>query len=664
VTRDLELNVKSKTEGTGLTTARAEMDRLARAADNAADQFRQASRDASQLDRKLLETKVAAAALAREFNRTGSASIKKDLDAQRAAAAELKRLRADIIGDTEQNARRASNAYGRASNDLKAKLRKAAQDGGVESASTFASAFQGSLLQNPTILGVGAALGALLAIPIGAAIGGAILGAAGTGGAALAALAASKADTSGRVAAGGNDLVASINAQFLKGGASAVEPLLKGIHELQIATDNIHLDRIIRDSAQYIQPLAAAAGRFAEYISEAADILVRNAGPEIQVIADELPEIGRAVKQFAEDVSGGSQGGADALKDLLEAIAHTIIGVGKFIGFAEDAYHALKQFGDGVTEVVDKLAPFSPMTLSASALLALFGQNANDASAYAVKLGHADQELDSTLQDLHRSLNTVTLDFGALVDKQVDAREAAIAYEQSLDDLKSSIDAHSHSTDINTEAGRKNVGAVDDLIRKAREHRQALLDQGKSLAEADAAYDSDIGRVKALLKQLGFTNAQIATLIGLADHIPKNIKINVSAPGLASTLGMFGQLRNLQSQIGSVVAAVGHRAGGGPVAKGQPYFVGERGPEMFVPSANGAIMTAADTARLTGGQSPIAWGSAGGTQTVRVELVPTAAGGSAAVGVAALVADSVRSGHLMLRAVGTDNGNGVPVKVA
>lgn len=35
---------------------------------------------------------------------------------------------------------------------------------------------------------------------------------------------------------------------------------------------------------------------------------------------------------------------------------------------------------------------------------------------------------------------------------------------------------------------------------------------------------------------------------------------------------------------------LGHRAGGGPVAAGSPYMVGERGPEMFVPDRSGAIV--------------------------------------------------------------------------
>ena len=36
-------------------------------------------------------------------------------------------------------------------------------------------------------------------------------------------------------------------------------------------------------------------------------------------------------------------------------------------------------------------------------------------------------------------------------------------------------------------------------------------------------------------------------------------------------------------------AALGFRASGGPVSAGQPYMVGERGPELFVPRESGGI---------------------------------------------------------------------------
>lgn len=49
--------------------------------------------------------------------------------------------------------------------------------------------------------------------------------------------------------------------------------------------------------------------------------------------------------------------------------------------------------------------------------------------------------------------------------------------------------------------------------------------------------------------------------------------------------GLFGAL--------SLALGLPGRATGGPVSPGRPYVVGERGPELFVPTSSGAINTAA-----------------------------------------------------------------------
>jgi hypothetical protein len=45
------------------------------------------------------------------------------------------------------------------------------------------------------------------------------------------------------------------------------------------------------------------------------------------------------------------------------------------------------------------------------------------------------------------------------------------------------------------------------------------------------------------------------------------------------------------------------RADGGPVTKGQPYLVGERGPEFIIPNGNGTVLDAAVTKQLMRGRS-------------------------------------------------------------
>jgi len=66
-----------------------------------------------------------------------------------------------------------------------------------------------------------------------------------------------------------------------------------------------------------------------------------------------------------------------------------------------------------------------------------------------------------------------------------------------------------------------------------------------------------------------------ASLRGLFD--------SVGTGGLGS-----GLISGLTSLVGSLFGSPG-RATGGPVSAGRPYVVGERGPELFVPSGGGRI---------------------------------------------------------------------------
>jgi phage-related minor tail protein len=45
----------------------------------------------------------------------------------------------------------------------------------------------------------------------------------------------------------------------------------------------------------------------------------------------------------------------------------------------------------------------------------------------------------------------------------------------------------------------------------------------------------------------------------------------------------------VSSVVGSILPVAGARAAGGPVAAGQTYLVGEKGPELFTPAGDGAI---------------------------------------------------------------------------
>jgi hypothetical protein len=47
---------------------------------------------------------------------------------------------------------------------------------------------------------------------------------------------------------------------------------------------------------------------------------------------------------------------------------------------------------------------------------------------------------------------------------------------------------------------------------------------------------------------------------------------------------------NFMSNVPVLGSIFGKRASGGPVSSGAPYLVGERGPELFVPSSAGQVI--------------------------------------------------------------------------
>ena len=80
----------------------------------------------------------------------------------------------------------------------------------------------------------------------------------------------------------------------------------------------------------------------------------------------------------------------------------------------------------------------------------------------------------------------------------------------------------------------------------------------------------------------------------IADLIRINVRQNIMTPLSAALGGMFGttyaQLTTGSGVTNQFNPDVNYRAMGGPVTAGQPYIVGEQGPELFMPSSSGTIV--------------------------------------------------------------------------
>lgn len=178
-------------------------------------------------------------------------------------------------------------------------------------------------------------------------------------------------------------------------------------------------------------------------------------------------------------------------------------------------------------------------------VLAAYGQNVDGTA----KVESAQGKLQKALDALHLT-----------------KKEGVSQYYQEqelMDQFLKDQEAETEAVDAATEAKKRTKKATDDTA--------ASLDRYTgSIALAAAATKSLSDQMDSYFPQGSNGSARLFMYGG-------------ATAGEAAYMAAGGIIS------GSIGGGITHRAGGGPVEAGMPYIVGERGPELFVPSQSGGI---------------------------------------------------------------------------
>lgn len=87
---------------------------------------------------------------------------------------------------------------------------------------------------------------------------------------------------------------------------------------------------------------------------------------------------------------------------------------------------------------------------------------------------------------------------------------------------------------------------------------------------------------------LGFEDLRRVALNALGDIAAQAVQAGLGSLGLGGGSGAGNSVLGIGSLVSSIFGLPG-RATGGPVAPGRGYLVGERGPELFVPTSAGRV---------------------------------------------------------------------------
>ena len=160
----------------------------------------------------------------------------------------------------------------------------------------------------------------------------------------------------------------------------------------------------------------------------------------------------------------------------------------------------------------------------------------------------------------------------ALLQGKINGNEAEVRLNQQIRDLKAQYPG---LNELEARGIATNIEALKLQISAAEQMKQIYSDIGMSIKSG--VVDAIQGAVDGT-KSLGEVAANV--LSNIANKI-LDVAINMALFGAMSGTGTGGGL------LGGLFKP---RALGGPVSAGSPYLVGERGPELFMPSRGGSII--------------------------------------------------------------------------
>jgi hypothetical protein len=262
------------------------------------------------------------------------------------------------------------------------------------------------------------------------------------------------------------------------------------------------------------------------------------------------------------------------------------------------------------------------------------GLNENKSLAQATAEADLAAQVDAVSESLKEQYDALKDVYDLNIsntEAQIATREALVEYNKSLSDGSLTAD----------ERTKKELALEKAILKEAEAavaaaESQAIL-EGKTLSGAEASLlqseklkelAGTLAPDSPLRKRLEDLSYQLF-LMSLKDTV---IKVRVEAQlDLDRAKGRLMDLLNLQgiklssAEMMALFGSADGRATGGPVDAGTPYIVGEKGPELFVPSGYGKIVDAFSTNKaLLSNAGGSMGGNGGGNVTINVTVSPTA----------------------------------------
>ena len=162
------------------------------------------------------------------------------------------------------------------------------------------------------------------------------------------------------------------------------------------------------------------------------------------------------------------------------------------------------------------------------------------------KIQEQTSSLEEQIQTLHRASSAALTLSGS-----------QIAFESSLDDATASVKENGRTLDINTEKGRQNRSALDDLARAANAETDAMLKSGRSHEATAKNAETSRAAFSRVAQQMGLSKKDADALATSLIDIPDKHDTKVTTSGIKTA---NDQLSTFARGVNTTLNGIGDEA--------------------------------------------------------------------------------------------------------
>ena len=605
--------------------ADAELDRLAVQFDRAGASAHKHTSTLQMLNREIANHRVKVRELASEYDRTGSVDAFRNLRSAKKELADFERLAKELGKVLPGEVERTDLSF----RHLRASAH-AALSGIASEIPMVGRAMSGLVkaippeISIPVALVVGAGtVTTAVASAGGAALAGLALGGIGTG----IALQMQSPEVSAAVASLGE----KIKSVFVADSHGFGVQITNGVKILNAELDRLDpkISKIFANLQTYVNPLVQGAAKGIDGLVTGIERASGRLGPVITIVARDLGYMGDKAGEAIAIISQGSKGGAEALHNVVLVIGDILIFTSKLILAFEKTYDALAQVDAKLSSMEAKLLGWVP----------IIGPMIKDHARASDNLANSTTRAAMATDDLKGSVSgltpatqgaTVAVDglAGAIsnattntarwnkvieetLTKNLSLDEANISSKLAVSQFADAVKGNSTAMAGNSTAALQLQSQLLSAIGTLQRTREAQITASGSARAATEEYNREVQKLLDLAKQAGLSKTEL-------EKLAREYRVDV-----VTTYSYRGKPPDNQKLYSSIpTGRIGGAADGGPIRGGVPTWVGEEGPEIFVPRTSGTVIP---NGAAMGGGSPVAGGSSG-------PLMMTVAGDGALAG--------------------------------